>query len=96
MTKEDSFADQVLGGKNRVLQELAADGVLPVAPGELLSIQIRLAQLDDEFIAGKARTSLLKLGPESLVPFVQAEAEPEELSFIARNYQEPQVLEAVL
>ena len=52
MTTQANLLDQILSGENRQLQLLAASGLVPLAPEELLPIQVALAGSPDGEIAG--------------------------------------------
>ena len=49
-----SLVEQALAGGNRQLTLLAARGLLPLVPAELVDLQVRLARGADEEVAGLA------------------------------------------
>ena len=50
MTTQASLLDQILSGANRQLQVLAASGLVPLPPEELLPIQVALAGTFDDIV----------------------------------------------
>ncbi|MGH9363457.1 MAG: hypothetical protein ACRD2T_16225, partial [Thermoanaerobaculia bacterium] len=56
-----SLVEQVRSGANRQLQRLAADGLLPLAPEELIPLQVSLARGADAELARAATDSLAGL-----------------------------------
>jgi len=92
-----SFAllERVRSG-NRQFQLLAAEGVLPLAPEELIPLQVDLAQGDDEEVAELARQSLRTVDARLARPFLERQAGPEALTFFAEESSHPMLLEAIL
>ena len=90
------LVERVLSGENRGLQELAADGVLPLPQEELIAVQVRLAEHQDSTIAAKAKASLDRVDRSFLVSFLRSESAPETLSYFARHHADSVVLETVL
>jgi len=91
-----SLVEQVLSGKDPELGLLAARGVLPLPPEELIHVQIRLAASGDTTISRTARTSLRQTEPRLILDFIHREASSLELAFFAAEEERPQVLEAIL
>jgi hypothetical protein len=96
LSSPPSLLEQVRSGENRQLQALAASGLLPLPPEQLIPLQVTLARGVDEEIAGQARESLKGLEPRVLAGFLQGEADAEALSFFAGESTHPVVLEAIL
>jgi hypothetical protein len=90
-----ALLEQVRSG-NRQFQLLAAEGVLPVPPEELIPLQVDLAQGDDEEVAGLARQSLRAVDVRLAQPFLERQAGPEALTFFAEESHHPVLLEAIL
>ncbi len=97
MAESPSFAllEQIRSG-NRQFQLLAAEGVLPIPPEELIPVQVDLAHGDDAEIAGKARHSLRTVDVRLVLPFLERQAGAEALAFFAEESSHPMLLEAIL
>lgn len=87
--------DQALRGENRHLTMLAAQGLLPVPPEDLIAAQVELSTHSDEEIAGAARAALSSLDHQVLVPLLP-EAGESVLSYFGRRSSDPRVVEAIL
>ena len=95
-SNQSSLVEGVLSGENRELSKLAAAGLLPLPPRELITLQVGLADSGDAELAEMAGESLRALDPK-LVADVVAEGLPgEALAWMARRLEHPLVLEAVL
>lgn len=81
---------------NRQLQLLAAEGVLPLAPEELIPVQVDLAQGDDAEVAELARRSLRNVDVRLALPYLERQAGEEALDFFAEEATHPVLLEAIL
>jgi hypothetical protein len=90
------LVEQVLAGGNRQLQELAAAGVLPLAPEQLIPLQVTFARSRDADLAGRALASLRTLEPRVAASFLERDAGAEELAFFAREVSHPLVIETIL
>jgi hypothetical protein len=89
------LVEQALRGENRHLTLLAAKGMLPVPPGDLVAAQVKLADHSDQEIAAAARSALESLGHQVLVPLL-SEAGESVLGYLGRTSGDPRVLEAIL
>lgn len=87
---------QVLSGEVPELRILAAQGLLPLAPAELIPLQVHLANGTDPLVADNARVALRALPPKQLSAFLAEDAAEEELSFFAAESTHPMVLDAIL
>jgi hypothetical protein len=87
--------EQIRSG-NRQLQLLAADGLLPLSPEDLLPLQIALARGIDPEVAERARRSLQNLDPRLARPFLERQADKEALAFFAEETSQPGLIEAIL
>ncbi len=91
----EELAREILqGGQEAKL--LAAGGMLPVAPAELIPLQVRLAAAPEQEVATKAAESLAALEPKIAVALVEDGTAPEVLAYFARNLRHPLVLEAIV
>jgi hypothetical protein len=97
LAESPSFAllEQIRSG-NRQFQLLAAEGVLPIPPEDLIPVQVDLAHGDDEEIAEKARHSLRTVDVRLARPFLERQAGPEALAFFAEESSHPVLIEAIL
>lgn len=90
-----ALLEQVRSG-NRQFQLLAAEGVLPLPPEELIPVQVDLAHGEDEEVAELARQSLRTVDARLARPFLERQAGPDALSFFAEESSHPMLLEAIL
>jgi hypothetical protein len=90
------LVQEVLSGGNRELLELAAGGMLPLPPEQLLPLQVSLARGADPEIAERAVASLRTIDPRVASPFLAQEAGPAELAFFAAENTHPLILETIL
>ena len=90
------IVETVLSGSNRQLTRLAAQGMLPIAPEELIGVQVLLARSGDEEMASLARQSLEKAERQVVVRFLGEQADEGALAYFARESKDRQVIEAVL
>lgn len=84
------------GAASRELRLLAAKGLLPVPPDELIPLQIYLASDPDPEIAGRAATVMRATEPHLLADFAAHDANEAEQIFLARGVEHPALLEALL
>jgi hypothetical protein len=87
---------EVLSGTNRELLELAAGGMLPLAPDEMLPLQITLAAGADAELGARAAASARGMDPRLVAPFLAAGAGPAELAFFAAEGGHPLIVETIL
>ncbi|MFL6259426.1 MAG: hypothetical protein ACJ76Y_06925 [Thermoanaerobaculia bacterium] len=90
-----ALLEQIRSG-NRQFQLLAAEGVLPLPPEELIPLQVDLAQGDDEEVAELARQSLRTVDERLARPYLERQASSEALTFFAEESSHPALLEAIL
>lgn len=91
-----SLLEQVRSGTNRQLQLLAADGFLPLAPEQLIPLQVDLAGGADPEIAQRAERSLRGADVRVLRPYLESGADPEVLAYFAASSSHPLLIEAIL
>ena len=96
MTTQASLLDQILSGTNRQLQVLAAQGLVPLPPEELVPIQVALAEGPDPEIAGKAHEALQSLEPRVAANFLAGPAGERELAYFGTHVQQPAMMETIL
>jgi hypothetical protein len=87
---------QALAGDNRQLTLLAARGLLPLPPEELVPLQVQLTAGDDTEIAQAAAESLQGIAARFLVPFLAREASAEVQRWYAYNSRDREVVETLL
>jgi hypothetical protein len=90
------LVQEVLSGTNRQLLELAAGGLLPLPPEQLLPLQVQLARGADAEIRRLAGENLGAIDPRLAVPFLAAAAGPAELAYFAAEVHHPLILETIL
>ncbi|HYH47322.1 MAG TPA: hypothetical protein VEG34_16700 [Thermoanaerobaculia bacterium] len=91
-----SLVEQALSGANPQLQRLAAEGLLPLPPEQLIPLQVALTRHADRVLAGRAAETLRGADPRLLAPFLTETASEEVLGFFARHLTHPVILEAIL
>ena len=75
---------------------LAAQGILPIAPSDLIPLQVELAQSDDELTADYARKSLDAVDSRFVAALLTTDASHEVLGYFAETSRDALVLEAVI
>jgi len=75
---------------------MAARGLLPLPPEELIPLQVRLTGHPDAEVAREADESLQATEPKVVANFLAQEAPPWVLKYFARQVRHPIVLEAML
>ncbi len=90
------LVDRVFSGDDPRLTLLAAQGVLPIAPEDLVPVQVALAGLDDPDVAQLAAASLAAMPPAQVAGLVRHGAPADVVTWFGRESSDPQVLEAVL
>ncbi|HSS51663.1 MAG TPA: hypothetical protein VLX28_22185 [Thermoanaerobaculia bacterium] len=90
-----SLLEQIRSG-NHQLQLLAADGVLPLPPEELIPLQVELAQGVEPEVAQRARESLRTVDVRLAGPFLERAAGEEVLAWFAAEASHPVLIEAIL
>lgn len=91
-----SLLDQVRSGANRQLQVLAASGFLPLAPEDLIPLQVQFARGGDPELAGKASEALRQVDVRVAAPFLERQAGEEVLAFFAVQASHPRLIETIL
>lgn len=91
-----SLLEQVRSGANRQLQMLAAEGLLPLPPEQLIPLQVSLTLGSDLEVAARAAESLKKVDARFAQSYLAREASPEVLAFFAGYVTHPLVIETLL
>jgi hypothetical protein len=92
----NTLIEQVRSGGNVELRRLAASGLLPLPPEELIPLQVELARSTDSEISTLAEGALAALDPRMLARLVDQTRAFEVLAFCADRLRHPVVLEAIL
>jgi hypothetical protein len=91
-----SLIDRILGGANPQLQRMAADGLVPLPPEELIPVQVVLASAGaDPAVRELARRRLGTMEPKILARFLETAAH-DDLAYFAAHAEHPLVLETLL
>lgn len=90
------LVEEVLSGERPELQELAADGMLPIPPLELLRVQVLLAEGMGGDVGGRAARSLEKAEPRRVAESISEGLDVVVLPWLALNVTHPLVTEAIL
>src|SRR5215210_3858950 len=93
---QGSLLDHVRSGNNRQLQVLAASGLLPLPPEELIPLQVELARGVDPEISRRAVETLRGVDARIVAPFLERQAGVEVLAFFAAETASPLLLETIL
>jgi hypothetical protein len=91
-----SLVEQVLSGANPQLQRLAAEGLLPLPPEQLIPLQVALTRHADAAMAQRARAALCAVDPRLISPFLAGAAGEDVLAFYAAHFAHPVVIEAIV
>jgi hypothetical protein len=87
---------EVLSGGNRELLELAAGGLLPLAPEQLIPLQVQFIRGPDRDLAHRASHSLKTLDVRVAAPFLARQAAADVLAFFAAEVSHPLIVETIL
>lgn len=96
MSEQQSLIDQILSGENRQLQALAASGLVPIAPEQLIPIQVQIAEGDDRELADQASTTLKAAEPALASEYLRRHAGERELRWFALHIEQAPLVEAIL
>jgi hypothetical protein len=97
MSATAALVEQIRKGEaNRNLLMMAADGLLPVPPSELIPIQVELTRHPDGEVADKAGQSLRSVEPRLVVEFIKESAPLPVLNYLALESDDPKILGAIL
>lgn len=93
---QPSLLDRILSGSNRQLQVLAAQGLVPLPPEELIPIQVALTGSPDVEIAQAAQATLQNADRGQLLDYLRNQAGDRELYYFATRAQNAAFTEAVI
>lgn len=96
MSDQPDLVRRILDGRHRDLSLLAAQGLIPLTPAELVPLQVRLATGEDAEIAQSADQALGALEPRLVIDLIEDGAPAEVLVYFSRNHCRAPVLEAIL
>lgn len=91
-----SLLEQVRSGADRELQVLAASGLLPLPPEELIPLQVELARGRDAELAERAANALRTVEPRIAGPYLEHQAVEEVLSYFANASSHPGIIEVIV
>ncbi|HVF62033.1 MAG TPA: hypothetical protein VNJ70_19670 [Thermoanaerobaculia bacterium] len=91
-----SLVERVRAGGEPHLRRLAAAGLLPLPPEELIPLQVSLARGGDAEIAGAAADALARLDPRLAAPFLAEAADTETLAWFAERAAGFEILESIV
>lgn len=92
----ESIEEQVLTAGNRDLQQLAAQGLVPLPPERLIPLQVKLTAMEDADVASSAAESLGEVDPRLVAPVLQRGPDVEILGYFATNSDHPLILETIV
>ncbi len=87
---------RVAAGESQELLRLAAQGLLPVAPEELIPLQVQLACGDDDELAAAAGEALRSIDPRVVANFLAGDASADEMAYFALEVGNAVVISAIL
>lgn len=93
---QTNLLDQILSGQNRQLQVMAAQGLVPLPPEDLIPVQIGLTGSPDPEVSGLAAQAIQNLEPRFAADFLTEHAGETEIAYFARHNEHPTVLGAIL
>ncbi|MEM1202433.1 MAG: hypothetical protein AAGN66_04330 [Acidobacteriota bacterium] len=96
MSQQATLLDQILSGANRNLQVMAAQGLVPLPPEQLIPIQVALTSSPDAEISSKAGEALVGIEEHVATEFLRHQASERELRYFGLFVQRSTLLEAVL
>jgi hypothetical protein len=91
-----SLLEQVRSGANRNLQVLAASGLLPVPPEQLIPLQVELARSRDPELSQRAAEALRHVEPRIAGPYLERQAPETVLSYFAGESSHPGLIEVIV
>ncbi|MDA8018395.1 MAG: hypothetical protein MPN21_13220 [Thermoanaerobaculia bacterium] len=94
--QQNRLYEQILSGKNRQLQVMAAQGVVPLPPEVLIPLQVALTRSPDTQISGFAEETVATLETNVGVTYVNEHAGERELLYLGAHAQSHEIVEAVL
>lgn len=96
MNQSASLLEQILSGTNRNLQVLAASGLVPLPPEELIPIQVRLTASPDAEVANNASQALANIDPSLAGRYLSEPATDTELYYFGLRVASFEIQQAVI
>ncbi len=93
---QTTLLDQILSGENRGLQVLAASGLVPLPPEDLIPLQVGLVQSPDQEVSSKAAESLENMEPRLAADYLFEQADADVLTYFALHVRHPTMVAAIL
>lgn len=94
--RHSSLREEVLSGDNRELALMAARGLLPMPPSELIALQVALASSEAGQVGALAQQSLGDLDPKIAADVLAESTDVRVLEYLGEAHRHPLVLEAIL
>jgi hypothetical protein len=94
--QSESLVEEVLAGRNRELQVLAAQGLAPLPPETLIPLQVKLALAGDMELATLANSALGELDPTLVAQIMEDHGDEQGLTYFAETTDHPLVLETII
>lgn len=91
-----TLVEEILSGDRRDLQLLAASGLVPLPPEQLLPLQVRLAEGDDAEVAERATTGIALTDPRRIAAVLATDADAATLGYFARTTRDSAVIETIM
>ena len=91
-----SVVDQLLASDNREVHLLIARGLFPLAPSDLVEIQVKMCEWQDPELATAAKESLASLDSKIAADVVSDTANADVISFFGEHQDHPLVVEAIV
>jgi hypothetical protein len=88
--------EQIQRGGNRQLQMLAAQGLLPLGPSELIPLQVSFTRAADSDLASTAAQTLQALPAAVVTAHLREDADADALRYFAAESTNPLILESIL
>jgi hypothetical protein len=92
----EPLVTEILEGDRRELRLLAARGLVPLPPGDLVGVQVRLAGDNDEEIAVAAAKAILETEPKIVSNLVAETTDREILLYLGRHARNAATIEALI
>jgi hypothetical protein len=96
VTEANPLVEQILSGRRPELELLAAQGILPLAPEELIPLQVRLTASSNPSVAEHARRALADVEANLAGAYLASDATGEILRWFLLEHPDPRLAEAVL
>ena len=96
MPGRDPLIEEILQGDNRGLQLLAARGLVPLPPVDLVAVQVRLASSADEEVVESSVAAIAATDARILADLVAETSDDAVLAYLGRRSDASPVLEAII